>query len=55
MTADLGGAAHVLLAEHRAFGQRPLADLKILGRFAQDAGVPVLIAGNDLGRCGLPG
>jgi hypothetical protein len=46
---DLGGGLDMLVAKHFPFDQRPLTDLEILGRLAQDARVPVLIAGNDLG------
>ena len=46
---DFVGAAHILVSEHRAFGQRPLAQFKIILALAENLRVPVLIASGDLG------
>jgi hypothetical protein len=46
--AHLGGGAHLFRPEDFAFGQRPLANLEVFGRFALHHGVPVLIAGDHL-------
>src|SRR5690349_21394730 len=46
--SDLIGAAHVLLRESRTFYNRPLTDGKVLRRFTNDLGVPILISSRNL-------
>ena len=46
---DIGGRAHVVLREERAFGKRPAADIEILRLGAVDVGGPVVISENHLG------
>src|SRR5262245_66043661 len=45
---ELAGAAHVGVTEGFPFSQRPLANVKVLGRFTVNLGLPVLVASSDL-------
>ncbi len=47
--ANLIRATHILRGKDRAVGQGPLPNVEIIGRFAHDAGKPILIACRHLG------